>query len=74
LLLHSLTRVPSPCLLYACPKHTRAFLWFLPCLLRFPCQAMRYPPNAFRTNSGEDAVIEDVEGKLVVDSEDEDLD
>jgi hypothetical protein len=33
---------------------------------------MRYPPNAFRTTSGEDAVVEDVEGKVVVDSEDED--
>ena len=41
-------------------------------LRRFFMQAMRYPPNAFRTTSGEDAVVEDVEGKVVVDSEDED--
>ena len=40
-----------------------------------PCQAMRYPPNAFRTNSGEDAVVEDVDvGEVVVDSEEEDDD
>ena len=34
---------------------------------------MRYPPNAFRTNDGEDAVIEDVDvGEVVVDSDSDD--
>jgi hypothetical protein len=40
-----------------------------------PPQAMRYPPNAFRTNNGEDAVVEDVDVDDVVevaDSEEED--
>ena len=45
-------------------------------LLDFLCsvfsKAMRYPPNAFRTNNGEDAVIEDVDVGEVVESDESD--
>ena len=38
-------------------------------------QAMRYPPNAFRTETGEDAVVEEVDvGEVVEDDDDDDDD
>ena len=30
---------------------------------------MRYPPNAFRTNNGDDAVVDDIEVDEVVDDD-----
>ena len=35
-------------------------------------KAMRYPPNAFRTNTGEDAVIEDVDVDELVEDDSDD--
>ena len=36
-------------------------------------KAMRYPPNAFRTSTGEDAVVEELDvGEIVEDDEDSD--